>query len=175
MLPAVYLFFNGEIKSYCRWRDLQWPWMLRRQQVWGHLPYRAFIIYPDLGVDLSKLLLVKSTKTRIAWHLIPWTIQFDFLVGCLYGNLVPSLLSFQTSPAAVALTIYQTVIKPCVISCSCIVIRCLSCCCFYFSVVVVLFFFFFFFFCCYTHRRVFYYDVCHLCPLLCRVILGFIV
>ena len=73
--PVVYLPFDSEIESYCRWRDLQWPWMLRRQRVWGHLPYRAFIIYPNLGVDLSKLLLVKSPKTQIAWHLIPWKTE----------------------------------------------------------------------------------------------------
>uniref|UniRef100_A0A2N9FQH8 Uncharacterized protein n=1 Tax=Fagus sylvatica TaxID=28930 RepID=A0A2N9FQH8_FAGSY len=69
--PMVYLLFDGEIESYCRWRDLQWLWMLRRQWVWGHLPYRAFILYPDLGVDLSKLPLVESPKTRIGWHLMP--------------------------------------------------------------------------------------------------------
>ena len=63
---ARYLFFYCEIESYCRWRDLQQPWMLSRQRVWGLLPYRAFIIYPDLGVDLSKLLLVESPKTRFA-------------------------------------------------------------------------------------------------------------
>jgi hypothetical protein len=133
---AMSLFFDGEIESSCRWRDLQRPWMLRRQRVWGLLPYRAFIIYPDLGVDLSKLLLLESPKTRIAWHLMLWTIRFDFLVGCSYGNLVPSFLSFQTSPTTAALAIYQTVIKPCVVYCSCVIIRCFSCC-FYFSVVVV--------------------------------------
>uniref|UniRef100_A0A2N9ISC1 Uncharacterized protein n=1 Tax=Fagus sylvatica TaxID=28930 RepID=A0A2N9ISC1_FAGSY len=41
---AVSLFFYGKIGSSCRWRDLQRPWMLRRQRVWGLLPYRAFII-----------------------------------------------------------------------------------------------------------------------------------
>ena len=138
MTLAVYLFFDGEIESYCRWHDLQRSWILRRHRVWGLLPYRAFIIYPDLGVDLSKLFLVESPKTRIAWHLMPWTIRFDFLVvSCSYGNLVPILLSFRTSPTATALAIDQTVIKSCVICCSCIVIRCLSCCCFYFFVFVV--------------------------------------
>jgi hypothetical protein len=63
---AGYLFFDGKIESYCRGCDLQRPWMLRRQRVWGLLPYRAFIISLDLRVDLSKLLLVESPKTRIA-------------------------------------------------------------------------------------------------------------
>jgi hypothetical protein len=121
-----YLFFDGEIKSYCRWCDLQRSWMIRRQRVWDFLPYRAFI-------NLSKLLLVESPKTRIAWHLMPWTIRFDFLSGCSYGNLVSSLLSFWTSPTAAALAIYRTVIKPCVFCC-------FSSCCFYFSVVVISFF-----------------------------------
>ena len=133
---AVSLFFDGEIGSSYRWCDLQWPWMLRRQRVWGFLPYRAFIIYPDLGVDLSKLLLLESPKTRITWHLMPWTIRFDLLVGCSYRNLIPSFLSFRTSPAVATLAIYWTVIKPCVVCCSCVVIRCFSCCYFYFSVVV---------------------------------------
>jgi hypothetical protein len=92
---------------------------------------------------LSKLFLVESPKTRIAWHMMPWTIQFDFLVGCLYGNLVPSFLSFRTSSATAALAIYRTVIKPSVVCCSCVVNRCFSCCCFYFFVVVGSFFFFF--------------------------------
>jgi hypothetical protein len=108
---------------------------------------------------------VESPKTRIAWHMMPWTIQFDFLVGCLYGNLVPSFLSFRTSSATAALAIYRTVIKPSVVCCSCVVNRCFSCCCFYFFVVVGSFFFFF----CYPRCRVLYYDVCHLCPSLCRV------
>ena len=124
--PAVSLFFYGKIGSSCRWRDLQRPWMLRRQWVWGLLPYRAFVIQPDLGVDLSKLLLLESPKTRIAWYLMLWTIRFDFLVGCSYENLVPSFLSFQTSPTTTALAIYQTVIKPCFVYCSCVVIRCFS-------------------------------------------------
>ena len=140
MTLAGYLLFDGEIESYCRWHDLQWLWMLRRQWIWGHLPYQAFILYPDLGVDLPKLPLVESPKTQIGWHLMPWKIRFDFLVSCLYGNLVSSLLSFRTSPAAAALVTYCIVIKPCVVCCSCVIIRCLSCCCFYFSVVVVHFF-----------------------------------
>jgi hypothetical protein len=79
---------------------------------------------------MSKLFLMESPKTRIAWYLMPWTIRFDFLVvGCSYGNLVPSLLSFQTSLVAAALAIYRTMIKPCVVCCSCVVIRCFSCCC----------------------------------------------
>ena len=139
MTLAGYLLFDGEIESYCRWHDLQWLWMLRRQWIWGHLPYQAFILYPDLGVDLSKLPLVESPKTQIRWHLMPWKIRFDFLVSCLYGNLVSSLLSFRTSLAAAALVTYWIVIKPRVVCCSYVIIRCLSCC-FYFSVVVVHFF-----------------------------------
>ena len=100
--------------------------MIRRQRVWDFLTYRAFI-------NLSKLLLVESSKTWIAWHLMPWTIRFDFLSGCSYKNLVSSLLSFWTSPTLAALAIYRTVIKPCVFCC-------FSSWCFYFSVVVISFF-----------------------------------
>jgi hypothetical protein len=71
---------------------------------------------------------------------MPWTIRFDFLVGCSYGNLVPSFLPFRTSPAAVALVIYQTIVKPCVVYCVCVVVGCFLCYCVYFSVVVVCFF-----------------------------------
>uniref|UniRef100_A0A2N9HIF9 Uncharacterized protein n=1 Tax=Fagus sylvatica TaxID=28930 RepID=A0A2N9HIF9_FAGSY len=78
--------------------------MIRRQRVWDFLPF----------INLSKLLLVESPKTRIAWHLMPWTIRFDLLSGCTYGNWVSSLLSVWTSPTAAALAIYRTVIKPCV-------------------------------------------------------------
>ena len=99
--------------------------MLRKQRVWNHL---AFIISPNLGVDLSKLLLMKSTKTQIAWHLMQWTIRFNFLVSCSYGNLVPSLFVFSDISISTSYC-----------SCSCIVIRCLSCC-FYFSDLVVPFF-----------------------------------
>uniref|UniRef100_A0A2N9I633 Pectinesterase inhibitor domain-containing protein n=1 Tax=Fagus sylvatica TaxID=28930 RepID=A0A2N9I633_FAGSY len=98
-----FLFFAGEIKSCCRWCDLQRSWMIRRQRVWD------FILF----INLSKLLLVESPKTRIAWHLMPWTIRFDLLSGCTYGNWVSSLLSVWTSPTAAALAIYRTVIKPC--------------------------------------------------------------
>ena len=152
MTLARYLFFDGEIESYCRGRDLQRPWMLRRQRVWGLLQYRAFIISLDLGVNLSKLLLVESPKTRIAWHLMPWTIRFDFLTSCSYENLVSSLLPFRTSPTAAVLAIYWTMIKPCV------VLRFFSCCC-----------------CCSPRCRVLCYDVCHFCPPLCRVVMGFVV
>jgi hypothetical protein len=127
---AGYLLFDGEIESCCRWHDLQWLWMLIRQWIWGHLPYQAFNLYPDLEVDLPKLSLVESPKTQIGWHLMPWKIRFDFLVSCLYGNLVSSLLSFRTSPAAAALVTYWIVIKPCV-------------CCYVVGVVVVVVFFLF--------------------------------
>uniref|UniRef100_A0A2N9GWJ0 Uncharacterized protein n=1 Tax=Fagus sylvatica TaxID=28930 RepID=A0A2N9GWJ0_FAGSY len=67
-------------------RDLQRPWML----------------------NFSKLLLLESHNTRIAWHLLPWTIQFNFpvVIGCSDGIKAPSLLSFQASTIAVALAIY---------------------------------------------------------------------
>jgi hypothetical protein len=117
-----FLFFAGEIKSCCRWCDLQRSWMIRRQRVWDFLPF----------INLSKLLLVESPKTRIAWHLMPWTIRFDLLSGCTYENWVSSLLSVWTSPTAAALAIYRTVIKPCVFCC-------FSSCCFYFSIVVISF------------------------------------
>jgi hypothetical protein len=56
---------------------------------------------------------------------------------CKDGILAPSILPHKTSPADVALAIYRTAIKLCVVCCFCVVIKCLSCCCFYFSVVVV--------------------------------------
>ena len=167
MTLARYLFFDGDIESYCRGRDLQRSWMLRRQRVWGLLQYRAFIISLDLGVDLSKLLLVESPKTRIAWHLMPWTIRFDFLASCSYENLVSSLLPFRTSPTAAVLAIYWTMIKPCV------VLRFFSCCCFYFFVVGVVVFCCCC--CCSPRCRVLCYDVCHFCPPLCRVVMGFVI
>ena len=111
--------------------------MINRQQVWGLLPFRAFIIDPlgDLGVDLSKLYLLETPYTWIAWHYLLWTIRFNFSVYCYSdGIMAPSLLSFWTSSIAVALTFYQMVDKFCVF-CFC------YCCCylvivFSFSVVV---------------------------------------
>ena len=105
---------------------------------------------------------------------MPWTIQFDFLAGCSYGNLVSSLLPFRTSPAAAALAIYWTVIKPCV------VLRFFSFCYFYLSVVVVVVVFCC---CCFYVVVVVVPLVVGFCtmtyvifaPPLCRVVMGFVV
>jgi hypothetical protein len=64
-------------------QNLLRPWMFCGHWVWGLLPVRDFLDYPILGIDLSKLLFFKSPNTRIAWHLLPWTIRFDFSVVCL--------------------------------------------------------------------------------------------
>ncbi len=74
--------------------------------VWGLLPIRDFIDNPIFGVDLSKLFFLKSPNTRIAWHLLPWPIRFDFSVVCLAGIKAPNLLPFQTSLVVVALIIF---------------------------------------------------------------------
>ena len=50
------------------------------QLVWRIHPSRVVLIYPKLGVDLSKLIHLESPKIQIRWHLIPWTIQFDLLL-----------------------------------------------------------------------------------------------
>ena len=171
MTPAMYLFFYGEIESYCRWCDLQRLWMLRRQRVWGLLPYRVFIIYPDLGVDLSKLLLLESQNPNcMASDIMDNPIRLPCWLLVWKFDSKPFVFLDISSIAALA--IYRTVIKSCVVCCSCVIIRCFSCC-FYFSVVVVVSFFCCC--CCYPPHRVMYYDVCHLYPPLCRVVMGFVV
>ena len=82
--------------SYRQW-DLKWPWMFCRQQVWRLFPFRVFPIYPTLGVDLAKLLPLESPNTQITWHLMLWTIQFDFPIGCSDETMAPSFLSHWTS------------------------------------------------------------------------------
>jgi hypothetical protein len=76
-----------------RRRDLLQPWMFCRHQVWGLL-VRDFLDYPILGVDLSKLFILKSLNTQIAWHLLPWRIRFNFSMACLAGTKAPNFLSF---------------------------------------------------------------------------------
>uniref|UniRef100_A0A2N9IQP7 Uncharacterized protein n=1 Tax=Fagus sylvatica TaxID=28930 RepID=A0A2N9IQP7_FAGSY len=59
-----------------------------------------------------------ESPNRIAWHLMLWTIRFTFFVFvCKDGILAPSILPHKTSPADVALAIYRTAIKLCVICC----------------------------------------------------------
>ncbi len=113
--------------------------MFCRQRVWGVLPFRAFLIYPTLSLDLAKLLPLVGPNTRIAWPLIPWTIRFDQSVGCLNGTMTPSFLSHQTYIVAAALPNYLIVVKLC---CLCVVVACLLYCCGY---VVVGFFFLYLF------------------------------
>ena len=80
---------------------------------------------------MSKFILLESPYTRIGWHLLPWTIQFDFSIYCCSdGIMALSLLSFRTSSIAVAFTFYQMVDKFCVL-CFCF------CCCVVVSLVVV--------------------------------------
>uniref|UniRef100_A0A2N9E1M9 Uncharacterized protein n=1 Tax=Fagus sylvatica TaxID=28930 RepID=A0A2N9E1M9_FAGSY len=49
---------------------------------------------------------IRAPITEIAWHLLPWSIRFDFLVICLAGIKAPNLLPFQTSLVVVALVIF---------------------------------------------------------------------
>ncbi len=106
-------------------------WMFGGHRVWGLLPVRDSIDYPIFGVDPSKLFFLKSPHhTRIAWHLLPWLIRFDFSVVCLAGIKAPNLLLFWTSLVVVALVIFWILVKFCVVWCYC------CCCC---DVVVVIF------------------------------------
>ncbi len=119
--------------SFCRWQDLLWLWMLSWQRVWVFLPFQVFLVYPlgDLGVDLTKLLLLESTNTRIAWHLMPWTTWFDllFIVDCSDRTIAPSTLSHWTSLTAATLPIDWIVFKSCIFCCFCIVVCCVFCRC----------------------------------------------
>ncbi len=93
-------FFLTNLGSPCRRRNHKWSRMFCRQWVWGLFSFRAFLIYSDLGIDLVKLLSLKSPNTWITWHLMSWTIRFDFTVGCSDGIMAPSFMSPQTSPVA---------------------------------------------------------------------------
>ena len=68
------------LRSFSKWRDLHWPWMFYWQWVWRLCPSWVVLIYPNLRVDLLKLIHLESPKTRIAWHVMPWTIRFDLLL-----------------------------------------------------------------------------------------------
>ena len=131
--------------------------MFCRQRVWGVLPFWPFLIYTTLSLDLAKLLPLVGPNTRIAWHLISWTIRFDQSVGCLNGTIILSFLSYQTYIVAAALPKYLIVVKLCFV---CVVVACLLYCCGY---VVVGFFFFLYLFstfycpCC----RALDHDVCY--------------
>ena len=103
------------VASSSWWYILQ-PCMFCGHWVWGLLLVRDFLDYPVLGVDLSNLFILKSS-TQIAWHLLSWTIRFDFSDDCLDGIKAPNFLSFRTSPVVVALVIYGIVDKFCVFCC----------------------------------------------------------
>jgi hypothetical protein len=76
---------------------------------WAFIPVRVSSDYPNLGVDYSKLFLVKSPcHTRIVWQ-----IRFGLSVACLAGIKDPNLLRFQTLVAVVVLEIYWIGIKFC--------------------------------------------------------------
>ena len=99
--------------------------MLSWQWVWGLLPFRAFLVYPlgNLGVDLAKLLILESPKTRIARNLMPWIIRFDFsIVVCSDEILAQNFLPHWTSPVIVTLFNYWIVVKSWVVCCFCIVV-----------------------------------------------------
>ena len=88
--------------------------------VWGLLPVRDFLDYPILGIDLSKLFFFKSPNTQIAWHLLLWTIRFDFSVVCLVEIKAPNFLPFRTSTVVVVLVIFWIVVKFCIVWCCCL-------------------------------------------------------
>ena len=75
----------------------------------------------DLGVDLLKLLILKS-PFRIAWSLLLWSVQFVFLIVCSVVIFSPSHLLNWTSASVVVLAIYITAFKICVFGC-CFVVR----------------------------------------------------
>ena len=123
-LLSAHLFLS----SGCR--DLLRLWMFGGHQIWGLLLAQDSIAYTIIGVDISKLLFLKSPyHTRIAWHILPWPIRFDLLVVCLAGIKAPSLLLFRTLIVVVALVILWFVVKFCVIWCFfCCVVYCCCCC-----------------------------------------------
>jgi hypothetical protein len=110
--------------------EIFWPWMFCGHRVWGLLPVRDFIDYPIFGVALSKLFFLKSSNTRIAWHLLLGPIRFDFSVVCLAEIKAPNLLLFRTSLVVITLVIFWILVKFYVVWCYC------CCCC---DVVVVKF------------------------------------
>ena len=101
-------------------QNLLRPWMFCEHWVWGLLPVRDFLDYPILGIDLSKLFFFKSPNTQIAWHLLPWTIRFDFSVVCLVEIKAPNFLPFRTSTVVVVLVIFWIVVKFCIVWCCCL-------------------------------------------------------
>jgi hypothetical protein len=110
-------------------RDLLRLWMFGGHRVWGLLLVRDSIDYPIFGVDPSKLFFLKSPHhTRIAWHLLPWPIRFDFSVVCLAGIKAPNLLLFRTSVVVVALVIFWILVKLCAVWCYCCWVVCCCCC-----------------------------------------------
>ncbi len=134
--------------------------MFCRQWVWGLFPFRNFLIYPTLGIDLVRLSL-KNPYTRIAWHLMPWTIRFDLRVHCSDGITAPNFLSPWTSLVADALPNHRIEAKLC---CFCgffvCILCCFCCCCFFVSVFILS---------CPRCNRVLGHDACHLCHHLSRV------
>jgi hypothetical protein len=150
--------------------------------VWGLFPVRDSLDYPIFGLDPSKLFFLKSPyHTRIAWHLLPWLIQFYLSVVCLAGIKAPNLLLFQTSDVVIALVIFWILVKLCAIKCSCCWVICYCCCCC--DVVAVIFFVVkcgvVFFLCCFAALFIGSFAVTNVtfsalyvgfCLLLCRVV-----
>jgi hypothetical protein len=76
--------------------------MFGRQWPWEFFPSRDILDYPpsDLGVDLSKKLLLRS-PFGIAWLPLPWLIR----------SVLPTVCSGWTSSDVVVLAIYRMVSK----------------------------------------------------------------
>ncbi len=86
-----------------------------------------------------------SPFTRIAWHLMPWTIWFDlFSVAFSDGSMAPSFLALWSSSTVDALPFYWLVIFSCIcvvfvfFVCCNYVVCCVFCCIVFVSIVVVL-------------------------------------
>ncbi len=99
--------------------------MFGRQWPWEFFLSRADLDYPpsDLGVDLSKKLLLRS-PFGIAWLSLPWSIR----------SILPTVCSGWTSPDIVVLAIYRMVSK--ILFCVNVALFVVLCCvCFVFVVV----------------------------------------
>uniref|UniRef100_A0A2N9FVZ6 Uncharacterized protein n=1 Tax=Fagus sylvatica TaxID=28930 RepID=A0A2N9FVZ6_FAGSY len=145
-------------------RDLLRRWMFGGLRVWGCLPARVSINYPNLWVDYSKPFLKGPCHTRIEWQ-----IRFDPVV-CLAGIKDLNLLLDWTLAAVAALVLFWILVKlaVCLYGCFCVVVVCVVVYVVFVVVVVVLL---------PPPFRAFCRDECHfVCPLrrvflrpLCRV------
>ena len=105
-------------------RDLLRRWMFMWLRVWGCLPARVSINYPNLWIDYSKPFLKGPCHTRIEWQ-----IRFDPVV-CLAGIKDLNLLLDWTLAAVAALVLFWILVKlaVCLYGC-CLCCCCLCCCC----------------------------------------------